>query len=54
MDPKWYKGVQEGPRSWKRKEDSMGLGNGLDDASGYWRGSEGSIGMKGGPGSVKV
>ena len=50
-------GGPRGPRSWKRygmARDSIGLGNGLRDASGYWRGSDGSIRMEGGPGTVKV
>ena len=57
MVQKWYVGVQGVQGVGKGMEwpgGSMGLVNGLGDASGCWRGSEGSIDMKGGPGSVKV
>ena len=46
MGPKWYKGskrVQGIGIGMAWLKGSMGLGNGLGDASGYWRGSEGSI-----------
>ena len=47
-------GVQRVGKGMEWPGGSMGLVNGLGDASGCWRGSEGSIDMKGGPGSVKV
>ena len=45
-------GVQGVGRGMGWPEDSIGLRNGLGYKRGYWRGSEESIGMTGGPWSV--